>query len=73
LDHGISYASFEDFTAVIFQVEVYWGVTLCNVVVGCKRFEGPCCVHLQGEVKMEAALNFETLVSYHNTTGRYNP
>jgi len=35
--------SFEAFTAVMFQVEVFWVVTPCNVVVGYQRFRGPCC------------------------------
>jgi hypothetical protein len=37
--------------AVKIQVEVFWVVTPCNVAVGYQRFEGPCCLHLQGEVK----------------------
>jgi hypothetical protein len=41
-------------------------VTPCNVVVGYQRFRGPCCLQLQGEVKMEAPWGSETLVSYHN-------
>jgi hypothetical protein len=37
--------------AVMFQVEAFWVVTPCSVVVGYKRFGGPRCLHLQGEVK----------------------
>jgi len=44
-------ASFEAFTAVIFQVEILWVVTPCSVVVRYQRFRGPCCLHLQDEVK----------------------
>jgi len=33
-----------------FEVEVFWGVTPCAVAVGHQRFEGPCCLHLQGKV-----------------------
>jgi len=36
--------SFEAFTAVMFQVEVFWVVTPCNVVVGYQRFRDPCCL-----------------------------
>jgi hypothetical protein len=41
--------SFEAFTALIFQVEVFCVVTRCSVVVGYQRFRGPCCLHLQTE------------------------
>jgi hypothetical protein len=40
--------SFEAFTVVVFHVEVFRVVTSCNVVVGYKRFGGPCCLRLQG-------------------------
>jgi hypothetical protein len=36
--------------AYLFQVEVFWVVTPCYVVVGYQRFGGPCCLHLQGDV-----------------------
>jgi len=42
-------ASFEVFTAVMFQVEV-WVMTTCSFVVGYQRFGGPCCLHLHGRV-----------------------
>jgi hypothetical protein len=34
----------------IIQDEVFWVVTLCNVMIGYQRFRGPCCLLLQGEV-----------------------
>jgi len=37
-----SFASCEAFTAVMFQVEVFWVVTLYSVVVGCQQ-------HLRGQ------------------------
>jgi len=40
-DHLHVEASFEAFTVLIFQVEVFWFVTLCSVVVGYHRFRGP--------------------------------
>jgi len=66
------------------QVEVFWVMTSCSVVVGYRRFGGPCCPHHQGDVnifpiaihftlKMEARRSSETLVSYRNTTRRYSP
>jgi hypothetical protein len=30
---------------------LFWVVTPCSDVVGYLRFGGPCCLHLQGEVK----------------------
>jgi hypothetical protein len=33
------------------HVEVFWIVTPCGIVVGYQRFGGPCCLHLQGEMK----------------------
>jgi hypothetical protein len=45
-------------------------VTPCIVVVGYKRFRGPCCLHLQGEVASNMDL---TLVSLQNTTRRHKP
>jgi hypothetical protein len=44
------------------RVEVLWIMTPCTVVVAYQRFRGPCCLHFM--VK---------LVSYHNSTQRYNP
>jgi len=37
-----SNASFEAFTAVMFQVDVFWVVTPCSVAVRRQRFGGPC-------------------------------
>jgi hypothetical protein len=37
---------FEVFMAAKIQVEVFWVVTPCSVVVGYQRFRGPCCLHL---------------------------
>jgi hypothetical protein len=48
-------------TAVKIHVGVFWVMTPCSYVVGYQRFGGPCCLHVQGEVKMEAAWSSETL------------
>jgi len=61
--------SFEAFTALIFQVEVFCVVTPCSIVVGYQRYKGPCCLYLQGEVKMAAWISETT---YHKTTRRHN-
>jgi hypothetical protein len=39
-------AIFEVFTAVEIEVEVFWVVTPCNVVVGFQGFGGPFCLHI---------------------------
>jgi len=44
----------EIFTAMKFQVEIFWVVTLCSDGVGYPEGAGsevPCCLHLQGEVR----------------------
>jgi hypothetical protein len=33
------------------KVAVFWVVTPCSDVVGYQRFGGPCCLHVQSEVK----------------------
>jgi hypothetical protein len=42
-------ASFEVFTAVMFQVKVFWVMMPCSVVVGYHHFRGPCCLCFEGE------------------------
>jgi hypothetical protein len=54
----------------MFEVEDIWVVTPCGVVLGYKRFRGPCCLFT---LKMEAARTSETLVSYYNITWHQNP
>jgi len=44
------YTNFGAFAAVMFQVDVFWVVTPCSVVVECQRFGGLCCFLLRGEV-----------------------
>jgi hypothetical protein len=48
------------------QVKVFWIVMSCSVVVGYKRFRGPCFLHLHLTLKMEESWSSEMLVSYHN-------
>jgi hypothetical protein len=58
---------FDVFTEVNIQVELFWIVTPCNVVVGYQHFRDQFCL-----VKMEAACASDTLSRY-NTTLRQNP
>jgi len=39
---GHRIARFDVFTAVMFQVDVFWVMTPCSVAVRCQRFGGPC-------------------------------
>jgi hypothetical protein len=41
---------FEVLMAVDIQVELFWVVMLCGVVVGYQHFRWLCCLHLEGEV-----------------------
>jgi hypothetical protein len=43
---------FEVFMEVKIQVEVFWVLKPCSVVVAYQQFGGPCCLHLQVEVCM---------------------
>jgi hypothetical protein len=56
-----------------FQVEVFWVVTPCSVVVGYQRIMRTMLPLSSLHPKMEAAKSSETLVSYHKTTRRQNP
>jgi hypothetical protein len=58
---------FEVFTVVRIQV-IFWVVMPHSIVVEYQHFEGPYCLHLQGE-----ANSSEILVSLHNITQHCNP
>jgi hypothetical protein len=47
--------SFEAFTVVMFQFEVFWLVMPCSGAVGYQHFSGPCCLHLptRGRLRLE--------------------
>jgi hypothetical protein len=55
------------------SVAVFWVVTQCIDVVGYQCFRGSCCLHLQGEVKIEAAWSSEMSGSYCSYTQCRNP
>jgi len=54
---GLLHHSFGAFMAVKIQVEIFWIVTTCNVVVGYQRFGGPFFLHLQGDSTEILTLN----------------
>jgi hypothetical protein len=58
---------FKIFTAISVHVVVFWVLTSCNDVVGCQRFEGPCCLHLQGEDKGTKVLRNDCILPHHYT------
>jgi hypothetical protein len=52
---------------------VFWVVAPCSVVETDQSFKGPCCLHHQGALMMEAARTSATSVNFYQTTRRYNP
>jgi len=59
---------FKVLTAVMIQVEVFWDVTVCSVVVGYQRFRGPCCLHRQGEGGGSVDLCWYPTATLHGVT-----
>jgi len=58
---GLLKARFEIFTKVNIQVEVFWVVTpFKSVVVGYRRFGGPCGLQLQGELDLGYDFHFSS-------------
>jgi hypothetical protein len=55
------YVGFEVVTAVYMKMTVFWVVAPCSLVEVYQRFRGPCCLHHQGAILMEAARTSETL------------
>jgi hypothetical protein len=62
-------ARFSAAPCIRFQIELFWIVMPCDVVVGYQLVRGPCCQRL----KTEVALTSEALLSYQNTIRRHNP
>jgi len=61
---GITFRStFVSRTDNMSQIDVFWAVTSCRVVVGYHRFR----------VKLDAACISKILISYHNTRHLHNP
>jgi hypothetical protein len=56
---------FEVFMAVKIQVEVFWVVMSCGVVVGYQHFRGPCCLHL---LKPGSLICWHPITTLHNVT-----
>jgi len=46
----------------MFQVMVFWVVTLCSFVVGNQRFRGPCYLHLQDGMAGRARVTLQLTV-----------
>jgi hypothetical protein len=64
---------FEVITAVSTKMGVFWDVTPCSLVEVYQRFRGPCCLHHEDALMMEAGWTSETLVNFYQTTRRNNP
>jgi hypothetical protein len=52
-------ARLQSSAAVKIQVDFLWVVVTCSVVVGYKRFGGPCCFHLQVVVPCRIAVGLQ--------------
>jgi hypothetical protein len=52
---------------------VFWIVAPCSLVEVYRRFRGPCCLHHQVALMMEAASTSEMSVNFYQTTRRCNP
>jgi len=63
---------FEVFTALMFQVKVFWVVLLHSAVVGYQHFWGPCCLHLHHK-NGGSIWSSKMSIFYHNTTWCHNP
>jgi hypothetical protein len=63
----------EVLAAVSTKMAVIWVVAPCSLVEVYQRFRGPCCLHHQGALMMQAAKTSETLVNFYQTSRCYNP
>jgi hypothetical protein len=52
---------------------VIWVVAPCSLIDVYQRFRGPCSLHHQVTLMMEASRPSETLVNVYQITRRYNP
>jgi len=68
----LSLGSLEVFTAVMFQVKVFWVVMLCCAVVGYQSFRCPCYLHLHPEDRGSTDL-WNNGILLHSTTWRHDP
>jgi hypothetical protein len=50
------------------KMAVFWVVAPCSLVEVYQHFRGPCCLHHQGALMMEAASTSETSVNFYQTT-----
>jgi len=55
-DQTLLQTRFDVFTAAKIQVEVFWVMTRCSVVVGCQFFGGPYCPHLLVSMDLTALM-----------------
>jgi len=70
----IQYSTFEAFTTVKIQIEVFWIVTPGSVAVGYMCFGGLCCLHLPSHTMsrsrrpgLQSSLQWKLQLSYEGT------
>jgi hypothetical protein len=54
---------FDFFMGMRIEVEVFWAVMPCRVIVGYQHFGGLCCLQLQGEARRRVVMRYDTNVS----------
>jgi hypothetical protein len=55
---------FEAFTAVKIQVEVFWVMSPCSVMIGYQLLRGPCCLHVHQTKMFQILITFTLYLQF---------